>query len=96
MKLSTVFRHAARLVEQGVVTYSCTAVTWASAQLGYCPSEYPRRAYQCLISPRAEGYLSPSDFEPWRYCNPRALALARNHRVLALCMAAVLADEEGA
>ena len=96
MRMSTIFRHAARMIEGYVTTYSCTAVSHAARHKGlpFDGPGSPRAEYQRLMSPHGCGRLFVSDFElSARYI--KESRKARNHRVLALCMAATLADEEG-
>jgi len=95
MKLSTILRRAARIVEKGkegasLGRYSCIAVTIAAA--GVCVTQNrntsPTAAYQELLLGK-RGRLSVCHFE----VGDASYAQARDHRVLALCMAATLADD---
>lgn len=88
MKLSTIFRKAARLVELGRARYSCRAVSIVAIAAGE-DFYFPRITYQRLIAPEGRQHLLPSDF------GDGFGPTVQNHRVLALCMAATLAEEEG-
>ena len=92
MRMSTIFREAARRIERGLSACSCIAVSQVSEAAGLEYFGRARAKYQRLMSPRGDGYLGVNDFYPDRNTSRQE---ARNHRVLALCMAATLADEEG-
>jgi len=93
--MSTIFRLAAQRIERGLSVCSCVAVSQASEAAGLEYFGRARAKYQRLMSPRGDGCLRVSDFDPSLRYDPALGAEARNHRVLALCMAATLADEEG-
>lgn len=86
--MGDIFREAARRVEQFSDTYSCSAVKHVAEDYGHHPA-IAKQYYVRLIAPaRAHWYLNTCDFD---FGEPAEKA--RAHRVVALCLAAVLADD---
>lgn len=92
MKISAILREAARRVERKQDIFSCNAINAVTHDFTY---QHPAVIfYKGVLSPRGDSYLFICDFTIRDQREVSAIK-ARNHRVLALCMAATLADEEG-
>lgn len=94
-KLGHIYRRAALRVEQEKEEFSCSAVDWAAQQIGDVISYYSsaRYTYCEVMSPRKDRdrYLWTTDFHPDPQTN-ETLPAARDHRVVALCLMAAMAD----
>ena len=89
MKSSEILREAARLVESGQHTFSCHAISDAAGLDDVCCTDTgAHKAYAILL-----GRL-PDVSDIWRGLTGRREE-GTNVRVMALCLAAAIAESEG-
>lgn len=94
MKLNgDVYRLAAEKIDDNRQYFSCNAVTNAAKDLGAktFPQDHHRTAYAKRFATKDNDAVTILDFEPYADTPARLMAW-RNHRVIALLMAAAMAD----
>lgn len=84
MKSSEILRKAARRVEAGANTYSCCAI-----------AEAHRNHYDALLAYSCLWGRFPTESDFMGECFDTPEDDARNHRVVALCLAAAIAEDKG-
>jgi hypothetical protein len=85
---AAIYREAARMIAEEETTFSCIAVRDAAMSRESYELTPIAVRYAEMFSPFDERLVSTFDFEPSDRCDEASI----NHRVIALCLAAAMAE----